>query len=333
MSVPRDTAASRAIAVGVIAPLAVAATAVVVQLLMLGDLPDPVATHWGPSGVDGFAPSWTVPLMTALLAGGLPLLMAAIAVPPIRAGERGFVLRLLIAMAVGLSAFLAVILTGSLVLQRGLEDAADAGSVLPVVAVAVPIGLAVGGAGWLLQPRHAAAPAEATPVAPLERRPGERTMWFGRAEMAPLPLGALLGATVLLGVLALVIGLTSDPVAAWILAGTAVLIGTLVATLTVFRVRVDASGLTVRSAAGLVRMGVPASDVAGVAVTEVKGLSQYGGFGIRSVPGATAVVLRSGAALEVARVSGRRFVVTLDDAGGAAAVLAAVAEDARAAQD
>lgn len=333
MSVPSDSAASRAVLVGVVAPLAVAAVAVAAQLAMLGELPDPVATHWGPSGVDGFGAAWTVPLLTALLAGGLPLLMAAIAVPPIRAGERGFVLRFLISMAAGLSAFLAVILTGSLLIQRGLADAADAPSVLPVVAVAVPVGLAIGFAGWFLQPRHASVPSASEPVAPLERREGERAVWFGRAEMAPLPLGALIGATVLLAVLAIIVGMTSDPTAAWILGGVAVLIGVLVATLTVFRVRVDRSGLVVRSAAGMVRLRVPAEDVAAVAVSDVKGLSQYGGFGIRAIPGATAVVLRSGPALEVTRVSGRRLVVTLDDAEGAAAVLAAVAEDARAAQD
>lgn len=332
MSRSSDGALRRAVILGVVAPVVIGLAAVAIQLAVLGDLPDPVATHWGPSGVDGFAPAWTVPLFSALLIVGLPLLLSAMTIPSLRHGERGFVLRFLVAAALFLSILMAVILTGSLLIQRGLADAADAPSILPVMGVGLAAAVGAGLGAWVLQPRHAEIRPEVHPAVALERGAGERAAWFGRAEMTAWPLAMLIGAAVLLAAMTIGMALLGDPTATWILLGVTVLIAVLVSTLTVFRVRVDPTGLTVRSAAGLVRMRVPVEDVEAVATTEVRGLAQYGGFGVRMVPGATAVVLRSGPALEVTRVGGRRFVVTMDDAETAAAVLAAVVEDARADQ-
>ncbi|WP_062521311.1 DUF1648 domain-containing protein [Demequina silvatica] len=328
-----DGAVGRAVAVGVVAPVVVCVAAVVIELAVMGDVPDPVATHWGGDGPDGFSSTAFVPVMTALVGGVLPLVLGMSGLRSLRRGERGFVLRLMPAIALGLAVLMGVLMAGTLLIQRGLADAADAPSILPTLTIGLIAAAAAGAAGWWVQPRHEERRPAAVVAEPLSRAPGERTVWLGRAEMRPAALAAVIGGVAVATVAAIATWVAGDAAVAWIVTGVAVLLAVLAASFTVFHVRVDAAGLTVRSAARLIRLRVPASDVASAAATHVSGLAQYGGYGIRQVPGATAVVLRSGAALEVVRRSGRRFVVTVDDPATAAAVLAAVAEDARAAQD
>ncbi|WP_062466763.1 DUF1648 domain-containing protein [Demequina maris] len=329
-----DKSFSRALGAGVVTPVVAALTAVAVELAVMGDLPDPVATHWGVNGPDGFAAAWTVPLMTALTAGVLPLVLGASAARAIRKGERGFTLRLLPAVAAGLSVFLGGLLAGTLVIQRGLDAAEGAPDVLPVLLVALPAGAVVGAVAWFAQPRETAARIDAAvAAAPLPLAPGERAVWLGRAEMTPWALAFIVLATLAAWTGAALMWLAGDTAAAAIITGVAVLLSVLAATFTVAHVRIDATGLTVTSGARLVRMRVPAEDIVSVAAIEVHGLAQYGGYGIRQIPGATAVVLRPGLAIEVTRRSGRRFVVTVDDADTAASLLAAAGEAAHAAQD
>ncbi|SEI98596.1 DUF1648 domain-containing protein [Demequina mangrovi] len=328
-----DGAYGRAMTVGVVAPALLCAGAVVALLAMLGDVPDPVATHWSGSEPDGFASPTLVPVMTGLVGGVLPIALGASVLRSIRRGERGFVLRMLPAVALGLSVLMSVLMVGSIAMQRGLADAADAPSVLPVLAWGLGASLVAGAAGWLVQPRHVPTVHEAAPAQPIALAPGERAVWVGRSEMRPAALAAIIAGVAVAAIAAVANWVVGDTAVAIIVTALAVLLAVLAASLTVFHVRADASGLTVRSAARIIRMRVPAADVASVAVIQVSGLSQFGGYGIRQIPGATAVVMRSGPALEVTRRSGRRFVVTLDDAAMAAAVLAAVAEVADAAQD
>lgn len=328
-----DGAYGRAVAVGVVAPVALCVAAVAIQLAVMGDVPDPVATHWSGDAPDGFASPTLVPVMTAIVGGMLPVVLGASGLRSIRRGERGFVLRMMPAVAAGLAALMAVILTGSLLIQRGLADAADAPSILPAMWVGLGAAVVAGAAGWLAQPRHVERRPAAVPVGPIARAAGERTVWVGRAEMRAPALAAIVAGVAVAALAAVANWLVGDTAVAIVVTSVAVVLAVAAASLTVFHVRVDAEGLTVRSAARFVRMRVPAADVASVAAVDVSGLSQYGGYGIRSIPGATAVVLRNGPALELTRQSGRRFVVTLDDPATAAAVLAAVAEDARAAQD
>lgn len=320
-----DLAVRRAVIVGAVTPLTLGLAGVGWQLAAMGDLPATVAIHFGSNGADGFAPAWLVPVITFAMAVCLPLLLTLTSLPALRKGERGFILRFLIAMSAGLSALLSVTLTGMLLIQRGLEHAADAPSVLPVMGWGFAAGALVGVVGWFAQPKHESAPRSAEQASPLPLAPGQRAVFFGRAQMSTLPLVALVSAVALLGVTALWVGLIGDVAAAAIFGGAAVLVGFLVGTMAVFTVRIDAQGLTVRSVARIIRMRVPAADVESVVSTHVNGLAQYGGFGLRQIPGATAVVLRSGPAIEVTRRSGRRFVVTMDEADAAASVLAAVA--------
>jgi hypothetical protein len=106
----------------------------------------------------------------------------------------------------------------------------------------------------------------------------------------------------------------------------ALLLGSMLAA----RVWVDRRGLTVRGPLGLPSYTVPLDEVAAVEVVRVSALGDYGGWGWRiGRRGAPGVVLRSGEALQVTRGDGRRFVVTVDGAAEAAALLAALTDRVR----
>ncbi|WES64942.1 hypothetical protein P0L94_02445 [Microbacter sp. GSS18] len=116
---------------------------------------------------------------------------------------------------------------------------------------------------------------------------------------------------------------------AWVVTGVAVLLIVLAATTVAFHVRVDDRGLSVESVAGVPRFRVPLGDVTSAAAVDVVPMGEFGGWGLRWAPGRRfGVVLRTGAAIEVTRRDGRRFVVTVDDAGTGAALLEALAERA-----
>ena len=112
----------------------------------------------------------------------------------------------------------------------------------------------------------------------------------------------------------------------WLLSGIKLLLLVLAATTVSFHVRVDGDGLTVRSVMGLPRFRVALAEIASVGTVQVDPMGEFGGwriplgadrrFGIR---------LRAGDAIEVARPTGRRLVVTVDDAETGAGLLQALA--------
>ena len=95
-----------------------------------------------------------------------------------------------------------------------------------------------------------------------------------------------------------------------------------------FRVTVDRQGLRWRGRLGLPRGHVPLEDIASSEVVQVDP-SHYGGWGYRLSPvHGTALVTRGGSALRVTRRDGRRFTITVDDAGTGAALLEALSHRA-----
>lgn len=97
-----------------------------------------------------------------------------------------------------------------------------------------------------------------------------------------------------------------------------------------WQVHAGPSGLRVRGRLGWWRFSVPAGDIAEAGVVDIDPMSDFGGWGMRVAPGVGVVrrrfglVTRAGEALEVIRRDGRAFVITVDDARTAAAVLNAV---------
>ncbi|MCB2176852.1 MAG: DUF1648 domain-containing protein [Actinomycetales bacterium] len=311
----------RAVWVALVVPVLVTVVAVALQLAWLGQLPDPVAVHWGTSGApNGFAAAWVVPVMTAATGLLLPGIMAAVTIPALGRGAQGATFRFLAATAAGMATMTAVISTWSVAVQRGLGDAASAPSIVPAMLVGLVAALAVGVLGWFAQPvQHHVVPG-AVAAAPMPVRAGERVMWTRTATAARWLSGLLLAVTALNAALAVLFWFTS-PEAAPIVAATALLVLLAFASTASFTVRVDREGLTVTSALGVPRFRVPLDDVVSAGTGDTVGFGEFGGYGIRTAGHGTGVILRNGEALRVTRTSGRQFVVTVDDAALGASVL------------
>lgn len=286
----------------------VAATYLGVVVLLAPDLPGRLAVH---VGLDGTSDGWLdrpVALVTFGLIGiGLPVALLVV----FAAGQwwRGSSARATTALVGALSAGLVTLFVVLLWSQRGLEEATEVR--LSVWMVLWPLVAALG-AGLLvaaLLPGNLPQP-EPVLAEPLQIAPSDRVSWFGQMRSAQ-PLVLVLLAAVLLVVGAALV------TAIWWLWLVALLLLLLFPATTTFRVTVDRDGLTWRSALGVPRGRVPLTDVAAVSVVDVRA----GGYGIRSVPGATAIVTRHGAALQLRRRSGRRLVLTVDDPLAAASVL------------
>lgn len=322
----------RFVLVAIIAPAVIVAVGVAIQLLALPAVPATVATHWNASGhADGFAPSWTQPLLTALFGLGVPALIALSALPGMRRGDRGPSYRLLGALAAATSALVTVGMTWTFAMQRGLADASAAPPVWPALGGALLAGIAVGVGAWLLQPAEEWPGRRVAPATPLDLAHGERAVWLRTATMHTGAAVAIVAA-VLAVLLSAVVAWTAGAPAgtAWLLTGIALVLLVLAATTLAFRVRVDEDGLAVDSVLGVPRFRVALDDVESAARVVVNPAGDFGGWGLRMGTGRRfGVVLRAGEALEVVRRGGRRFVVTVDDAGTAAGLLEALVERVR----
>ncbi|HEY9306466.1 MAG TPA: DUF1648 domain-containing protein [Microbacterium sp.] len=308
-------------------PVALVALAVAVQLLLLPQLPATIAVHWNASGeADRFAPAWTQPIATVAFGLGVPLLIALTSLPGLRRGDRGATYRLMGATAAGMSALVTVALTWTLAMQAGLDSSADAPAVWPALVASLVAAAVVGVAAWVIQPREESADAATPPATPLALSTHEQALWMRTTSIARGAAIAIFAGVLVIVLSAVVAAVTgADPLLVWLLVGIAVLLLALAATTLAFHVRVDDSGLHVDSVLGIPRFHVPLGDIESAAGVDVNPMGEFGGWGLRLSTGRRfGVVLRAGEAIEVLRRSGKRFVVTVDDAGTGAALLEAL---------
>lgn len=328
--------------VGVIVPLTMIAVAAIIVTLWLPEIPEPAAIHWGTDGVDGYGPGWLHLVVLAGI-GVMIVLFAVLAWFAHRLPEKGGTplssaearpqwsptARFLGAANLGVAALITLITLVGVGSQRGLSDAAQT----PDIGVAVFIGfvLLVIGAlvGWFAQPALTRADSgAAVAAAPLPASASERVVWIGTATISRSGLAVLGGSVLVVCALAAVI-LATGAGDAWSLAIMLASVGVVIFALVVtfaFRVRIGPAGLLVRSRVGWPKVEVAAQDVASVRTVAVDPFGEFGGWGFRyGLDGRTGVVLRRGEGIEVTRVDGRRFVVTIDDAETAAAALATAA--------
>lgn len=302
----------------VVLPLLMAAASVLVTFSFLNELPDPVATHWGAEGVDGFSGRASAPWIGGGLAAAFGVGMGLVFLAASRKAPQ--LLRAAGAMACGLTGFIATIGVASLWIQRGLEDARNASDSAGPVGVAL-LGGALGAAlGAIVTPgqvpgaAHAEEPVPAdAPRAELDPTAGDWTRWVVSVPLLLVVLGSgLLGTVVLI-----LVGMRGAT--PWLLMGVPSL---LALSMGAFRVRIGQDGLVVRSLVGVPRFTVPLCEIAQAEVSTVSPLRDYGGWGIRANgKGGFGVIMRSGEALQVRRGDGSRYVVTMDDARTAAGLL------------
>ena len=319
----------RFIIVALVAPAFLTVAAVALQFSWRHDLPDPIATHWGPSGMaDGFGGLAMILIVAAVLGLGLPALIAATTLPLLVRGARGANFRFMASIAVGMSALSAVLNTWTVDMQRGLADAHNAPSVFPALVAGFGAAGVAGVAGWLFQPhQEAVVPGVSHPM-PLGLAKDERAVWM-RTATAGRPVAALMTTVVLaMAVWSLVSWQMGGTPGAWMLLGTSAFLFLAFSATSTFHVRVDETGMSAVSALGVPRMSVALADVANACVANVNGFAEFGGYGLRLAPGATGVILRNGESLQVTKRNGKRLVITVDDAETAAALLMAFAKRA-----
>ncbi|KAF2417359.1 DUF1648 domain-containing protein [Microbacterium sp. B35-30] len=322
-----DPVVRRFLLVAVGMPIVLVAIGVAVQLVLLPQVPATIATHWNGAGeADGFAPAWTQPLATAAFGLGIPALIALTTLPGLRRGERGVTYRLMGATAAATSALTTVAFTWTFAAQAASLNAANPPSIWLPLAGSLVAAVAVGVAAWYAQPPQDAMDAAVRPAVPLALGTSERAVWVRATAMSTGAAVGILAAVLAVAVAAVVAWTTGAQIGlAWLLTGLALLLLAFAATTLAFHVRVDDSGLHVDSVLGIPRFHVPLADIESAARVDVNPMGEFGGWGLRLSTGRRfGVVLRSGEAIEVLRRSGKRFVVTVDDADTGAALLEAL---------
>lgn len=218
----------------------------------------------------------------------------------------------------------AILMTWALAMQVGITDPRTAPSIVLPLFVSLGIGLLVGLLGWLALPAPSPIP-KPTPAVPMQLRRGIKVTWARSTTLSPVATAALTISCLLLVVLTIWFALVGGP-EIWIVAlATIVCIGLTICTVA-FNVRVDDSGLTVESPIGFPRFRVTLDEIESASAIKVIPMTDFGGWGIRKVPGATGIILRRGSALEVFKTDGNRFVVTVADPQQAASLLMGLLE-------
>lgn len=304
-------------------PALVLAVTLVVVLGWRDELPDPVASHWGAGGVDGYS---SVNGLVALMVAISTVFCLVMWATGHWRGHPAMTRRFANGMAVWLAVFLSGILLGTLWIQRGLTDASQVGGVGGALALSLVTATVTGGlAAWATpgdEPQPASTPVP-TDAPRLPVADDEQVTWVREVGQRAMALILIIS----LGPLVVVAVVSRE----WLF--PAVLAAVLVPLVLAFvrwTVVIDRHGLTARSVLRYPRLRVPLDEVERAEVVTVNPLGEFGGWGLRTgIDGRTGVVLRSGPAIQVHRTGGRVMVVTVDDAETAVALLNTLADRAR----
>ena len=298
-----------------VAPMAVAVAWVRAQR---DRLPAELATHWSSNvGPDGFTDR---PAFESGIGGACAVTVAAALVWAVvwHRAARARVRAVGLAVLAGISGTIAGLAVMIVVPNLDLVDPTTA-DVGPESALLLPLMLGMPVAVWWI---HGGPPGDSGGVgrdvdAALPRLSDstEYIETFTPWRVA-IVLFAAVGAT---GVVVIALGLP------WVGAEIMVL-AAVVAWMTRCTIRVRRlDGLTLRG--GPVSMRVPVFEFAGARVVEwIEPFGEYGGWGLRVVPGATALVTRRGPGVELIRADGRRIVMTSEDPERLAGVLNSLAD-------
>lgn len=294
-------------------PLIAAVVTAAVSAAVWSRLPDRVATHVGGTGEpDGFAhPAVLVTVSVLLLAGwgaGGAWLAGTARVPA----------RALYCGALAPAVLLGYLSPALLLANAAADQAADVRFPMWHLAIAAGAALAAAALALVLPTRPAPEGERGDGAAPrtstLGLRPGERVVW--QRTVHSWPLTALQGAMVIAAVLIAAVG---GDTGVWIV----LLVVAVILALTT-RVRVSAGefGLALRPALlGVPRLGVPLDRIAAAEVRPTSPLKDLGGWGYRITAGRRGFAVRSGDGLWLELTDGKQYVVVVDDARTAAALL------------
>lgn len=302
--------------------VACAAIGLGVLLSVWGELPDPIAHHWG---ADGKPDQWSPLMGQVIFAVCFSLLM------PLGMHGLGAALkqpRLMGPIAVGMAVFLSVLMFGGLYAQRGLADARDASDIngllwwgmLGALAVGVILGLALRDRN-----RHVASRGPAATAPHLEVAPGTSIAWTGHTRVSKAALWfTLLLAFVPLGGMAVVFFALRNPGLGAFMLVLLVAIIALCSSL-YCHVTIDARSLRAVGLGLIPWVTIPLEQVEEARLITIDSpLGDFGGYGYRGATdgsGGWALVTAPGEAVVIERSGKGPLAITLDGSAEAAAVL------------
>ncbi|WP_052230174.1 DUF1648 domain-containing protein [Streptomyces sp. CT34] len=290
-----------------------------------GRLPVRLATHFGADGrADGYssAQGFLTLCLVMLLVFGTAVVVCVQRRVPAQGG------RWLTTAGYATAAAIGYLDALTLLANVDAGDTTGASAVrLPLWQLAVTAGVAgaAGGAGWLLAGAEPPADRPAPGAAPrLDLPAGMTAGWSRTVSSTPLAI---------VGVLTLCAGVVIGALADWF-GGAVLVLGSILIILPAsVRVTVDRRGLTLAPTLVPFRLlRIPLGRLAEVTSRRISVGKEFGGWGYRLRPGGSGLLLRSGDGIVLRLTSGREFVVTVDDAATAAAVLNTYLDRARSPQ-
>jgi hypothetical protein len=310
--------------VGGVVPIVIALAGTLAMISWMAELPDPVAVHWSGDGPDGYGPAW--PLVLTPL--GIVLVFSVFAVLTAWKPTANRMLtasqKFVLATGTWLSTMLTLGISGSVAIQRGLEDASQAGDVSLFILGGAVAGLVLAVPAWFLLPAVDPSPHTVIEPEPLELHPSERVSWSRTVMIAPAALTVALVA-LCAAVVAVIVTALNAPQGVGFAVSSLVVVSLLLLGTSYWRVSADRRGLTVRSGLGWPRVSIPIDELQAAHVITVNPAADFGGWGWRQdLAGRSGIIMRGGQAIQVTRASGKKFVVTVDDAETGAGVLAAL---------
>lgn len=293
-----------------------------IQFATFSNVPNPMALNWELNGSpSGEGSPWVNIVLTAVFGIAVPHLIALTIFGGIKRGHTGATARMLGAFIPAFSLFIVLIATLSHVIQLENATAMDAHMPVGLIPTALVMSIIVGFVTWFSFPEMSASlrPARHSGIAQTD---SALTAWEGSTSC-----GRVLG-TVVIAIIAIAV---LSPLIVWALSGEAVIIAILVVvaiaaliagmSATAYTVIADQNGLKAKSRFGFPTFTVPMDDIVGVDIVDIDPMSDFGGWGVRWIPGNFGLILRRGTALRVIRRSGKNFVVTLPDPGPPAGVI------------
>ncbi|MDT0457431.1 DUF1648 domain-containing protein [Streptomyces sp. DSM 41527] len=324
-SAPRPSSPSKARPWALITVLPFVAAAVVIAVVhfsVCARLPEPLATHFG--GVDGQADGFTSARGFLTLTLTLLLVFGTVFGLLVRLPEPSEGTPWLIAGGYSLAAAIGLFTCGTLFANAGATDASAVRLPLWELAVTLAVALLAGALGRLLAGPAPRPSGRAAGEGPRLDLPAGTSAGWSRAISSP-PIVAL--GILLLGAGLLVLALADWPASIGLLIGALAVLPFAAA-----RVTVDRRGLTVTSTLlppPLRIRHLPLDRITEATSRPIAVFREFGGWGYRIRAGGSGLVLRSGEGMVVRLTNGKEFVVTVDDAVTAVALLNTYLDRAR----
>lgn len=293
-----------------------------------GELPDPLASHWGRDGVDGYMSLAGHAAMAVFVGGGSGALLAPMGV--LTRGHSQLIGRLGVGFGLGFGVLMTGLFIAVVAGQVGLADPSQAAVAAPVMWAAAALAVLTAGAGfWLYRPGGVDR-SQSPATAALAGAAADQSSAVSAAARGLAAIGETMEITVSMGRWKWLASLGTGAAVALSLVflhpALALLGVPSAALLWVFcqgRVVIDPEGTRALAGGFWKLMPLTHKEVRAASVQDVKAMD-FGGWGYRLNAGSVGFIMGSGPALVLEAGFGQRYVLSMPDAETAARACALV---------